>query len=79
MQLTALRDGHVSSGGDIVCPYHGWQFDAEGKCTHDPQVGTWRPLGYQLIRRNTGIGSLVPLVRNFPTATGAGAARSPDR
>ena len=37
-RLAALSDGHVSSTGDIVCPYHGWQFDLEGKCTHNPQA-----------------------------------------
>ena len=37
-RLAALSDGHISSKGDIVCPYHGWEFNAEGKCTHNPQV-----------------------------------------
>jgi cholesterol 7-dehydrogenase len=23
-------------GNEIACPFHGWQFDGEGKCTHIP-------------------------------------------
>lgn len=38
LRMAALSDGHVSHSGDIVCAYHGWQFDGEGKCTHNPQV-----------------------------------------
>lgn len=34
---TALSLGKVC-GGDIVCPYHGWRFNGEGKCTLIPQL-----------------------------------------
>ena len=37
-RLAALSDGHISGQGDIVCPYHGWEFNGEGRCTHNPQV-----------------------------------------
>jgi phenylpropionate dioxygenase-like ring-hydroxylating dioxygenase large terminal subunit len=37
------RGGSLSKGkiiGDcLACPYHGWQFDAAGKCTHIPVLG----------------------------------------
>lgn len=26
------------AGGDIVCPYHGWRYNAEGQCTLIPQL-----------------------------------------
>jgi len=34
---TALSGGCVK-GDTIMCPYHGWQFDRSGKCTHIPQL-----------------------------------------
>ncbi len=34
---TALSGGCVK-GDTIQCPYHGWQFDESGKCTHIPQL-----------------------------------------
>ena len=34
---TALSGGCVK-GDTIMCPYHGWQFDETGKCTHIPQL-----------------------------------------
>ena len=37
-RLAALSDGHISGKGDIVCPYHGWEFNGEGQCTHNPQA-----------------------------------------
>ena len=40
-RLAALSDGHISGQGDIVCPYHGWEFNGEGRCTHNPQVRHW--------------------------------------
>jgi phenylpropionate dioxygenase-like ring-hydroxylating dioxygenase large terminal subunit len=30
-----LTEGHVI-GCQLVCPYHGWQYDANGKCAHIP-------------------------------------------
>lgn len=36
---TALSLGGVA-GDEIVCPYHGWHFDAAGRCTLIPQLET---------------------------------------
>ncbi|WP_019240979.1 MULTISPECIES: aromatic ring-hydroxylating oxygenase subunit alpha [Bacillus] len=33
----ALSLGCVKNG-NLVCPYHGWEFDGEGKCTKIPQL-----------------------------------------
>ena len=33
-----LSDGRVVDG-TIQCPYHGWQFSAEGRCVHVPAMG----------------------------------------
>jgi phenylpropionate dioxygenase-like ring-hydroxylating dioxygenase large terminal subunit len=32
----ALSLGRVSEQGCLECPYHGWQFDQDGACTHVP-------------------------------------------
>lgn len=32
----ALSLGRVSENGCLECPYHGWQFDLNGDCTHVP-------------------------------------------
>lgn len=32
----ALSLGRVSESGCLECPYHGWQFDQHGTCTHVP-------------------------------------------
>jgi phenylpropionate dioxygenase-like ring-hydroxylating dioxygenase large terminal subunit len=32
----ALSLGRVSRNGCLECPYHGWQFDRDGTCTHVP-------------------------------------------
>lgn len=34
---TALSTGCVK-GDEIMCPYHGWQFDSSGTCTRIPQL-----------------------------------------
>ena len=35
----SLSDGHVE-GDEIVCPYHGWQWDGvDGQCVHIPSLG----------------------------------------
>lgn len=34
-----LSDGRVIDS-TIQCPYHGWQFSAEGRCVHVPAMGT---------------------------------------
>lgn len=41
------RSAHLSGGwvadGEIVCPYHGWQFDGGGRCTLIPQMDEGLP------------------------------------
>lgn len=34
---TALSLGRVENG-EIVCPYHGWRYAPDGRCTHIPQL-----------------------------------------
>jgi phenylpropionate dioxygenase-like ring-hydroxylating dioxygenase large terminal subunit len=34
---TALSLGWVS-GANLVCPYHGWQYAADGRCVAIPQL-----------------------------------------
>jgi phenylpropionate dioxygenase-like ring-hydroxylating dioxygenase large terminal subunit len=42
------RDARLSAGWlngcEIVCPYHGWTYGADGKSTHIPQLGAGSPL-----------------------------------
>jgi phenylpropionate dioxygenase-like ring-hydroxylating dioxygenase large terminal subunit len=33
-----LSTGHVDDAGCLVCPYHGWEFDADGQAVHLPQL-----------------------------------------
>lgn len=38
-RLAPLSEGRVDEKtGNLMCSYHGWQFDAEGLCTHIPQA-----------------------------------------
>ena len=34
----ALGDGELV-GHEVACPYHGWRFGADGRCTHIPALG----------------------------------------
>lgn len=42
------RDARLSSGtvdgGCLVCPYHGWEFGADGRATHVPQIDPGAPI-----------------------------------
>jgi phenylpropionate dioxygenase-like ring-hydroxylating dioxygenase large terminal subunit len=38
-----LADGWVS-GDCLVCPYHGWQYDATGRCVHIPHLDADVPI-----------------------------------
>jgi phenylpropionate dioxygenase-like ring-hydroxylating dioxygenase large terminal subunit len=35
---TRLADGSVTDGGCLRCPYHGWEFAADGRCESIPQL-----------------------------------------
>jgi len=37
-RCASLADGWVS-GDRVVCPYHGWEFGADGACTNIPALG----------------------------------------
>jgi phenylpropionate dioxygenase-like ring-hydroxylating dioxygenase large terminal subunit len=38
VRLAPLSEGRVESG-TLMCSYHGWRFDSQGKCVDVPQVG----------------------------------------
>ena len=35
-----LSEGRVEKNGELLCAYHAWTFDGEGKCTKIPQTKT---------------------------------------
>jgi phenylpropionate dioxygenase-like ring-hydroxylating dioxygenase large terminal subunit len=38
-RLAPLSEGRVDEEtGNLMCSYHGWQFDPQGICTHIPQL-----------------------------------------
>ncbi|NJK29744.1 MAG: Rieske 2Fe-2S domain-containing protein, partial [Acaryochloris sp. SU_5_25] len=40
-RLAPLSEGRIDDQtGQLMCSYHGWQFNAEGHCTHIPQAET---------------------------------------
>ncbi|MDP3227744.1 MAG: aromatic ring-hydroxylating dioxygenase subunit alpha [Acidovorax sp.] len=38
-----LSLGRVTPQGQLECPYHGWQFAADGRCTHVPALPAFVP------------------------------------
>jgi phenylpropionate dioxygenase-like ring-hydroxylating dioxygenase large terminal subunit len=36
-RLVPLSEGRVEKDGTLLCAYHAWRFDGEGKCKHIPQ------------------------------------------
>lgn len=38
-RLVPLSEGRITSAGCLECPYHGWTFESQGKCTSIPQGG----------------------------------------
>lgn len=37
--LSSLSEGRIDDQtGQLMCSYHGWQFDQQGLCTHIPQA-----------------------------------------
>lgn len=38
-----LSEGEVK-GGCLACPYHGWSYDAEGRCNRIPSLADGRPI-----------------------------------
>jgi phenylpropionate dioxygenase-like ring-hydroxylating dioxygenase large terminal subunit len=37
-RLVPLSEGRLTPAGELECPYHGWRFDAAGRCTAIPQA-----------------------------------------
>jgi len=37
-RCASLSNGWTKDG-KVVCPYHGWEYDGDGKCTHIPSLG----------------------------------------
>ena len=37
-RLVPLSEGRLNDRGDLECPYHGWSFDGQGRCTAIPQA-----------------------------------------
>ena len=60
-RLVPLSQGRLSADGELECPYHGWRFNGEGRCTAIPQAEQ----GAQISGRRSGC-------RAYPTAEGQG-------
>ena len=41
-RLAPLSEGRVEPDGSLLCAYHAWRFDGEGKCTAMPQANNQR-------------------------------------
>ena len=39
-RLAPLSEGRVESDGTLLCAYHAWRFDGDGKCTAMPQASS---------------------------------------
>ncbi len=37
-RLVPLSDGRINDRGELECPYHGWSFGGDGRCTLIPQA-----------------------------------------
>lgn len=37
-RLAPLSEGRIDETGNLMCSYHGWQFDSQGTCIHIPQA-----------------------------------------
>ena len=37
-RLVPLSEGRLNGQGELECPYHGWSFDGQGRCTAIPQA-----------------------------------------
>ncbi len=48
---TRLSLGEVQDGARLMCPYHGWTYDAEGHCVHMPAHPEQKPSPRAQVRR----------------------------
>ena len=44
-RLVPLSEGRINRRGELECPYHGWSFSGDGRCSHIPQVDADQPGG----------------------------------
>ena len=44
-RLVPLSDGRLNDAGELECPYHGWTFNGEGRCTAIPQAAAGSSIG----------------------------------
>src|SRR3954470_19004918 len=82
-RLVPLAAGSVVDGR-LQCPYHGWQFDAEGRCAAIPSLGpagTPPPRadlrGPWAVEERGGWGWLAPAPTGGAGAAPGGGAREP--
>ena len=47
-----LSLGRVTPQGQLECPYHGWQFEGSGQCTHVPALPAFAPPATHCARRH---------------------------
>ncbi|MEY4297253.1 MAG: hypothetical protein RLZZ423_432 [Cyanobacteriota bacterium] len=59
-RLVPLSQGRLTSDGELECPYHGWRFDGQGRCTAIPQAESGQAIGQR------------SHCRAYATATGQG-------
>ena len=59
-RLVPLSDGRLNAAGELECPYHGWSFNGEGRCTAIPQAREGSTIGQR------------SHCRSYATATGQG-------
>ena len=71
MTLHCLRaEGRVEEG-TLHCSYHGWRFDASGRCTHIPQV-SGKAAATACASQNSCVASYPAQVRPNSVSVGAG-------
>ncbi|MFM2081094.1 MAG: hypothetical protein RLZZ219_1776 [Cyanobacteriota bacterium] len=44
-RLVPLSEGRLNQAGELECPYHGWSFNGEGRCTAIPQASDDQAIG----------------------------------
>ena len=70
-----LSDGQLRDG-TLECPYHGWRFDAQGRCMEDSPTGTGgahcagsvRSRGFPVVERDGYLWQSTPDARPRPSA-----------
>jgi phenylpropionate dioxygenase-like ring-hydroxylating dioxygenase large terminal subunit len=63
-RLVPLSEGRLNDKGELECPYHGWSFNGEGRCTAIPQAEAGAAA--------TACASPRSACHSFATATGQG-------